>query len=57
LPRRDYTARNDKLLRKDSKDGGAVAGRTRKDIERQGKSVISSENYLRSPESKKRIDD
>ena len=34
-------------LRRDAKDGGAVAGRTRKDIELQsGKPVISSENYL-----------
>ena len=34
-------------LRKDAKDGGAVAGRTRKDIElRSGKPVISSNNYL-----------
>jgi len=54
---RDRDSKGFPKLRKDSKDGGAVAGRTRKDIERQGKSVISSENYLRSPESKKRIDD
>lgn len=34
-------------LRKDAKDGGAVAGRTRKDIERQSnKPVVSKENYL-----------
>ena len=34
-------------LQRDAKDGGAVAGRTRKDIELQsGKSVISRENYL-----------
>jgi len=34
-------------LRNDAKNGGAVAGRTRKDIERQtGKKVVSSENYL-----------
>lgn len=33
-------------LKKDAKDGGAVAGRTRKDIEKQsGKPVISSENF------------
>lgn len=31
-------------LKKDAKDGGAVAGRTRRDIEQQtGKPVISSE--------------
>jgi hypothetical protein len=33
-------------LKKDAKDGGAVAGRTRKDIETQtGKPVISTENF------------
>ena len=33
-------------LKKDAKDGGAVAGRTRKDIELQtGKPVISKENF------------
>jgi prophage antirepressor-like protein len=36
-----------KLLQNDAKDGGAVAGRTRKDIETQTKrKVITSENYL-----------
>ncbi len=35
-------------LRKDAKDGGAVAGRTRKDIERQtGKPVVSAANFKR----------
>lgn len=34
-------------LQKDAQDGGAVAGRTRKDIERQtGTKVVSKENYL-----------
>lgn len=33
-------------LKKDARDGGAVAGRTRKDIENQsGKPVVSSENF------------
>ncbi len=33
-------------LKKDAQDGGAVAGRTRKDIEKQtGKLVISKENF------------
>jgi hypothetical protein len=33
-------------LTKDAQDGGAVAGRTRKDIETQtGKPVISPENF------------
>lgn len=40
-------------LQKDAKDGGAVAGRTRKDIERQtGKKVVSKKNYL--PEKKRK---
>ncbi len=34
-------------LRKDAQDGGAVAGRTRKDIEKQiGRKVVSKENFL-----------
>lgn len=34
-------------LRRDAKDGGAVAGRTRKDIEKQiGKKVVSEEKFL-----------
>lgn len=34
-------------LQKDAKDGGAVAGRTRKDIEHQtGKKVVSKKSYL-----------
>jgi len=51
---RDRDSKGFPKLRKDSKDGGAVAGRTRKDIERQGKSVISKENYLSEPENKMR---
>jgi DNA-damage-inducible protein D len=43
-------------LRKDSTDGGDVAGATRKDIEgKLGKSVVSSNNYLEIPEKKKKI--
>jgi hypothetical protein len=39
---RDRDSRSMEPLRRDAKDGGAVAGRTRKDIERQtGKPVIS----------------
>jgi DNA-damage-inducible protein D len=35
-------------LKKDAQDGGAVAGRTRKDIEeRSGKPVVSAENFKR----------
>ncbi len=34
-------------LKKDAQDGGAVAGRTRKDIEQQtGTKVITKENFL-----------
>jgi len=43
---RDRESQGMKPLRKDAKDGGAVAGRTRKDIERQtGKPVISTGNF------------
>lgn len=42
-------------LKKDAKDGGSVAGRTRKDIESQSsKPVISKENYLHLEEGKQR---
>jgi DNA-damage-inducible protein D len=40
-------------LKKDAKDGGAVAGRTRKDIEQQiGTKVVSKENFLSNKQSK-----
>jgi prophage antirepressor-like protein len=43
---RDRDSRGFDPLKKDAKDGGAVAGRTRKDIETQtGKPVISSDNF------------
>jgi hypothetical protein len=43
---RDRDSRGMAPLKKDAKDGGAVAGRTRKDIERQtGKPVISTGNF------------
>ena len=43
---RDRDSQGIDPLKKDAKDGGAVAGRTRKDIELQtGKPVISTENY------------
>ena len=42
-------------LQKDAKDGGAVAGRTRKDIEQQtGKPVISPENFKQLSAKKSR---
>lgn len=43
-------------LQKDAKDGGAVAGRTRKDIEkRTGKKVVTKTNYLPTRRRKKLI--
>jgi prophage antirepressor-like protein len=43
---RDRDSQGMEPLKKDAKDGGAVAGRTRKDIELQtGKPVISAENF------------
>lgn len=43
-------------LRKDARDGGAVAGRTRQDIEVQsGKPVISNENFKHLPARTRRV--
>ena len=43
---RDRDTQGFEPLKKDAQDGGAVAGRTRKDIEQQsGKPVVSSENF------------
>jgi len=43
-------------LKKDAKDGGEVAGYTRRIIERKlGTDIISSENYLKEPEVRKRM--
>lgn len=43
-------------LKIDAQDGGAVAGRTRKDIEEKaGKKISTKENYLERPQDKKRI--
>ena len=40
-------------LKKDARDGGAVAGRTRKDIEEQsGKKIVSGRNYLQNKRKK-----
>lgn len=40
-----------------ARKGGAVAGKARKDLEKKtGKKVVSSENYLTEPESRKRLD-
>ncbi|MFH1256927.1 MAG: Bro-N domain-containing protein [Candidatus Diapherotrites archaeon] len=44
-------------LKNDAKDGGEVAGSTRKNIEQKlGKSVVSGDNYLETPEKKKRLE-
>ncbi len=44
-------------LRNDAKDGGNVAGATRKDIEgKLGKGVVSSNNYLETSEKAKRLE-
>jgi DNA-damage-inducible protein D len=53
---RDRDSQGMSLLKKDAQDGGAVAGRTRKDIEAQtGKPVISAGNFkqLAARKSKK----
>jgi hypothetical protein len=43
-------------LKKDARDGGGVAGRTRKDIEeKSGKKVSTKKNYLSEPQDKKKI--
>ena len=40
-------------LKKDARDGGAVAGRTRKDIEKQsGRKIVSKKNFLPKPQDK-----
>ena len=54
---RDRDSHKFPKLRQDAKDGGTIAGRTRKDIERQTKRPISTKkNYLRSPQNQKMID-
>jgi len=59
---RDRDSQGIAPLKKDAKDGGAVAGRTRKDIEQQtGKPVISAENFKQlasvRPKKLKKSDD
>ncbi len=44
-------------LKKDAKDGGNVAGSTRKNIEKKlRKSAISRDNYIKIPEKRRRIE-
>ncbi len=53
---RDRDTKGFEPLKKDAKDGGAVAGRTRKDIEKQaGKPVVSSENSKELAGGRKKI--
>jgi len=53
---RDRDSEQFSELKNDAKDGGDVAGATRKDIEgKLGDSVVSSDNYLETPEKTKRI--
>lgn len=55
---KDRDSKGFKKLKKDAKDGGNVAGRTRKDIESQSpEKVVSKENYLETPENQKRLKD
>ncbi len=43
---RDRDSQGFEPLQKDAREGGNVAGRTRRDIEkRSGKAVVTSENY------------
>jgi DNA-damage-inducible protein D len=52
---RDRDSQGFEPLKKDAQDGGAVAGRTRKDIEQQsGKPVISDDNFKQLPGKKPR---
>jgi len=55
---KDRSSRKFVELKKDAKEGGDVAGSTRKDIEHKlGKSVISSDNFLDKTEEQKRIEE
>lgn len=52
---RDRNSKGLPKLKKDAKDGGAVAGRTRKDIEKtSGRKVIDKKNYLSNNRTKRR---
>ncbi|MFH1637188.1 MAG: Bro-N domain-containing protein [Candidatus Woesearchaeota archaeon] len=43
-------------LKRDAKDGGEVAGSTRKNIEKKlGKTLVSKDNYINTPEKVKRL--
>lgn len=52
---RDRESEGIELLKKDAHEGGAVAGNTRRDIEkRSGKSVVSAENFKELPDKGKK---
>lgn len=54
---RERDSKEFQKLKKDARDGGDVAGSTRKDIEQKlGKSVITSDNFLGKTEEKKRLE-
>ncbi|MFC1697140.1 Bro-N domain-containing protein [Nanoarchaeota archaeon] len=54
---RDRDSKQFDNLEKDAKDGGDVAGSTRRNIENKlGKSIISKENYLDKPDKKKKLE-
>ena len=43
-------------LKKDAKAGGKIAGNARKQLEKRlGRKIVSSENYLKQPESRKKL--
>ncbi|MEA3430581.1 MAG: BRO family protein [Nanoarchaeota archaeon] len=53
---KDRDSRQFIKLKKDAKDGGDIAGSTRKDIEKKlGKTIVSKDNYLESSEKKKKL--
>jgi hypothetical protein len=53
---RDRDTKGFEPLKKDAQDGGAVAGRTRKDIEQQSaKPVVTADNFKELPGSRKRL--
>ena len=52
---RDRDSKEFPKLKRDAKDGGDVAGSTRKDIEQKlGKTIISNDNFLEKPEEQKK---
>ncbi len=54
---RDRDSKEFHKLKKDAKDGGDVAGSTRKDIEQKlGKRVVSPDNFLEKTEEQKRLE-